>query len=244
MLCRRIRRILSVAFGISILCVVVGLYTELDHTKKVNTELTQKIQVMENDKVQFENEILTLNKTVDSLKRMEFKFIYPAGMEFDLSTEIKEGENGYYAEVKINGLSANAGMVTNFKINGSQYDLSLTEFDLLARTVRAESGGMSEQANIATANVVLHRVDSSLYPNNLYDVIHQPHQFEVVDRGTYYKQPTDKAISATVQALNGVDVVPNALGFWNAELVPAGHELWQYPIAYKIDDHVFSRLDS
>ncbi len=62
MLCRRIRRILSVAFGISILCVVVGLYTELDHTKKVNTELTQKIQVMENDKVQFENEILTLNK--------------------------------------------------------------------------------------------------------------------------------------------------------------------------------------
>lgn len=231
------------ALGISMLCITSGLYTELQNTRKVSAELTQQIQVMENDKARLENEILTLNKTVDNLKGMEFKFIYPSGMEFDLSTEIKEGENGYFAEVKINGLSANAGMATNFEINGSQYDLNLNEFDLLARTVRAESGGMSETANIATANVILHRVDSDLYPNSVSDVIHQPNQFEVVDRGTYLQQPTDKAISATAQALNGIDVVPGALGFWNAELVPAGHELWQYPIEYKIDDHVFSRLD-
>ena len=134
-------------------------------------------------------------------------------------------------------------MATSFEINGSCYTLDLTEFDLLARTVRAESGGMSESANIGTANVILHRIDSELYPDSVAEVVHQPHQFEVVSVGTYTKQPTAKAVSATVKAMNGVDVVPNALGFWNADTVPADHELWSYPILYKIDSHVFSRLD-
>ena len=243
MLCRRIVRILTTTFGIAMLCIIVGLGTELEKTKQTNKELIQNVQLLVNDKAQLENEISTLNQTIDNLKGMEFKFIYPAGMEFDLNSEIKEGENGYYAEISINSITANAGMATNFKVNGSSYSLNLKEFDLLARTVRAESGGMSDKANIATANVILHRVDSSLYPNTVTSVIHQPYQFEVVDRGTYLKQPTQKAINATVQALNGVDVVPNALGFWNAELVSADHELWQYPILYRIDDHVFSRLD-
>lgn len=243
MLSKTVRRMVFVVCGVIMAGCIYALSNDLENMREINRELQGNIEELTENKAQLENTISTLNQTVDNLKGMEFKFIYPTGMEFDLSTEIKEGENGYYAEVIINGLSANAGMATNFKINGSQYDLSLSEFDLLARTVRAESGGMSETANIATANVVLHRVDNDLFPNNVYDVIHQPYQFEVVDRGTYLQQPTDKAVSATVQALNGVDVVPNALGFWNAELVPAGHEVWQYPIMYKIDEHVFSRLD-
>lgn len=239
----------AVIKAVFVLCGVIMagcIYTQredITKLKQINAELQVNTEELTQSKAQLENEISTLNKTIDNLKGMEFKFIYPTGMDFDITAGVKTGENGYYAEISINSVTANAGMATDFEINGSEYTLSLNDFDLLARTVRAESGGMSEQANIATANVILHRVDSELYPDSIYSVVHQPYQFEVVDRGTYLQQPTDKAIVATAKALNGVDVVPSALGFWNAEVVPAGHELWKYPVLYRIDDHVFSRLD-
>lgn len=243
MLSKNIKRILIVMCGSVMLGCMIGLANINKKATAVNQNLQEQIQILTEDNAQLENKILTLNQTVDNLKGMEFKFIYPTGMELDVVPEIKEGENGYYAEIQVNGLSANASLATSFSINGSQYSLNLKDFDLLARTVRAESGGMSEQANIATANVILHRVDSGKYPDTVSDVIHQPYQFEVVDVGTYYQQPTQKAISATAQAMNGVDVVPSALGFWNASLVPAGHELWKYPVIYQIDEHVFSTLE-
>ena len=243
MLRKTIKRILLVVCGAVLLGFIVGLVAIVKKERKVNQNLQDQIHILTSDKAQLENQISTLNQTVDNLKGMEFKFIYPTGMTLDVVPEIKEGENGYYAEIMVNGVSANASMATNFSINGSQYSLNLKDFDLLARTVRAESGGMSEEANIATANVIFHRVESDLYPDNISDVIHQPHQFEVVSMGTYLQQPTEKAVSATVKAMNGVDMVPTALGFWDADAVPAGHELWNYPIIYRIGSHVFSRLD-
>lgn len=211
-----------------------------EQAQEYTTKIEEMSEKYEAELISKQNEISSLSEKVNRLSNIQFKFLYPSGMEFDIETVLKEENGVYYAESNIKSVTVNANMATAFNIEGSSYSLSLAEFDLLARTVRAETDILQDEANVATANVILHRVDSDLYPDTVSQVIHQPNQFEVVDNGSYYKEPTAKSIRAVAQALNGVDYVPNALGFWNASLLPAGHELHQYSIMYRIGEHVYS----
>lgn len=245
MLSKKVRRIIDVA----VVTTIIGLAGGLSHTitegvkaKEEKVQLEQRLGELLGKLDSAEKELSNAKSTIVRATTPEFRVYTPAGVDLTVTTALVEEEGSYYADVKITGVSTTASMASNFMVEGSRYSLNLADFDLLARTVRAETGGMSHEANVATANVVFNRLDSDLYPSSMWDVIHQPYQFEVVDVGTYNQPPTEKAIRATADAMNGVDVVPNALGFWNAEIVPRGHELWQYPIAYRIDEHVYSTL--
>lgn len=210
-------------------------------TKAVIAEYESRIVSYEEQVNSLSEQSSSLKQEIDSLLGVEFKIQTPAGIELICESSLNTVDGKWSADIVVTDISVSATMATNFDIVGSQYSMSLRDFDLFARTVRAESGGMTLDSNVAVANVIQHRVDSPRFPDNYYDVIHQPFQFQVVEYGTYLQPPTNKAITAVAQAMNGVDYVPNALGFW-ADYVPPTHELWQYPVTHKYGSHVFSPL--
>lgn len=59
------------------------------------------------------------------------------------------------------------------------------EVYLLAHLIEAEAGDQDLYGRRLVADVVLNRVDSSAWPNTIYDVIFQPYQFSVIFDGAF-----------------------------------------------------------
>jgi len=80
---------------------------------------------------------------------------------------------------------------------------------LLGRVIRNESGNQPMAGQIAVANVLLNRVNSPVFPDNLYDVIHQPGQFP----GTTREPPDEDSLIAAKLCLEGAVTVGDAYWF-------------------------------
>ena len=52
-----------------------------------------------------------------------------------------------------------------------------SDLDLLAAIIYCEAGNQSREGKVAVGAVVMHRVYSDSFPNNIYDVIYQSGQF-------------------------------------------------------------------
>ena len=81
--------------------------------------------------------------------------------------------------------------------------MAYSERELLARIVQCEAGGEGYNGMKAVASVVMNRVNSPQFPNNIWDVIHQSGQFEDCYTScwdlsnTYYSyQVTDSVVQA------------------------------------------------
>lgn len=83
----------------------------------------------------------------------------------------------------------------------------------LSHIIYAESGNQPLEGKIGVGNVILNRVNSSLFPNTIYEVIFQRNQFTPASSGSIYKQPNAESIIAAKLCLEGVTVLPNALWF-------------------------------
>ncbi|MBO5930412.1 MAG: cell wall hydrolase [Clostridia bacterium] len=99
-------------------------------------------------------------------------------------------------------------------------DRGYTDDDLywLSRIVNAESQGESMIGKIAVANVVLNRVRSNLYANNIYEVIFDRNygvQFTPIINGTIYHKPLGDSIVAAKRALRGENHAGESLYFLN-----------------------------
>lgn len=87
----------------------------------------------------------------------------------------------------------------------------------LSRIISAESGAEPLNGQIAVGNVVLNRVDSDTFPNTITDVIFDrvnAVQFEPVENGTVYNSPTAQSIEAAMRALDGENIIGEALYFY------------------------------
>ncbi|MBU8907406.1 stalk domain-containing protein [Desertibacillus haloalkaliphilus] len=90
------------------------------------------------------------------------------------------------------------------------------DLELLAKLIQAEAGSESFQGQVAVANVVVNRKNSSSFPNSIAEVIMEPRQFTPVTNGSInHVVPSDQAYLAAQQALLGVNYVSNALYFFN-----------------------------
>ncbi|GAB6179707.1 cell wall hydrolase [Desulfotomaculum defluvii] len=89
------------------------------------------------------------------------------------------------------------------------------DLDLLARLVTAEAGGEPLEAQIGVAAVVINRVQSSIFPNTIRDVIYAPNQFSPVRNNWINKPATSNAIKAAQAALQGSDPTNGALYFFD-----------------------------
>lgn len=98
------------------------------------------------------------------------------------------------------------------------YELSDDEMEVLLRIVEAEAGSEDEDGRLLVANVVLNRVESDRFPDNVTDVVFQQSggvtQFSPVASGRYYKvNVSEETVSAVGRALMGEDISQGALFF-------------------------------
>ena len=104
--------------------------------------------------------------------------------------------------------------------NGTEIELdaampvSLEDFDALCKIVHSEAGSEDIEGQIMIANVVMNRVQSDIFPDDIQEVITQVGQFEPVSRGGYFSaQPSKTTREAVMRALNGEDLSQGALYF-------------------------------
>jgi len=96
---------------------------------------------------------------------------------------------------------------------------STSDVDLLARLITAEAGGQSYNAMLSVGAVVVNRVQSSLFPNNISGVINERsygyYQFTPVLNGMINKPASQAAINAAYAVLKGTDPTNGALYFYD-----------------------------
>ncbi|MDE1381224.1 cell wall hydrolase [Bacillus licheniformis] len=125
---------------------------------------------------------------------------------------------------------------TKVKVNTNVNTSS--EVDLLARLVRAEAESEPYSGKVAVAEVVLNRVESSQFPNSIYDVIYQSGQFSPVSNGSINQPADSESIQAAKQALGSGSNIGDALFFYNPATA-TNHWLDSKATKAVIGNHVF-----
>lgn len=89
------------------------------------------------------------------------------------------------------------------------------ELDLLARLIFSEAGSdwCSDKMQQYVGSVVLNRVQSAYFPDNMYDVIYQNGQYSVVSNGAINKTPNDRAYETAKYLLINGSVLPSNVIF-------------------------------
>ncbi len=85
----------------------------------------------------------------------------------------------------------------------------------LGQIIHAESGNQPLEGQIAVGNVILNRVNSPIFPNTVYEVIHQRGQFTPVSNGTISLKAKPLSLVAAKLVMEGVNVAGNSLYFIN-----------------------------
>lgn len=120
-------------------------------------------------------------------------------------------------------------------------DISQSDLDLLARVIYAESRGEPYRGQVAVGAVVLNRLKSPDFPNNIRDIIYQKGQFSSVDDGQINLIPNSTAYRAARDALKGIDPSLGALYFYNPETAKSLWWLSTREVTVKIGNHVFAK---
>lgn len=126
--------------------------------------------------------------------------------------------------------------------SGSNYNLSQSDLDLLARLVSAESGGESFSGQVAVAATILARLRDPRYPNTIPGIVYQVdngcYQYSPVLDGRINQAASASAYKAVQSALSGVDPSNGANGFYNPAKT-TNQWVRSHPVTAVIGDHVF-----
>lgn len=112
-----------------------------------------------------------------------------------------------------------------------KYDIGAEDYEILLRIVQAEAGGEDEDGKLLVANVVLNRVVSDKFPDNIYDVVFQQSkgvtQFSPVASGKIWSVIiSDETIEAVNRALEGEDISQGALYFASRKYADSDKMKW------------------
>jgi hypothetical protein len=122
-----------------------------------------------------------------------------------------------YVEVSLDTGKATVVKKKTTKKTGTVYSATSDEVKLLAAIAQCEVGGVSEKCMTAVAAVVLNRVKSSLYPNDIKSVIYQRSQFGPASSGKLARRLANgvsaSATRAAKAALNGSDPTNGGMYF-------------------------------
>lgn len=110
-------------------------------------------------------------------------------------------------------------------------DVSDQDVDTLMRIVEAEAGGEDRKGKLLVANVVINRVKSRRFPNNVTDVVYQKAknvtQFSPVSNGFINQvKVSEETREVVYSALKGEDVSNGALFFMARKLVAPENAAW------------------
>lgn len=115
------------------------------------------------------------------------------------------------------------------------------EKDLMARLVRAESESEPYAGKVAVATVVLNRVDSDGFPDDIHSVIYQDRQFTPVSNGEINKPADPQSVKAVQEALAfDRSTGAGSLFFYNPATATS-RWLDSRPTTLVIGNHVFKK---
>ncbi len=112
----------------------------------------------------------------------------------------------------------------------------------LSRIIEAEAGGEILEGKIAVGNVVLNRVADKRYPNTIYGVIFDFKngiQFTPAYTGTVYNTPSKESIIAAKMCLEGYEIIPDVLFFFNPRIATSNWISQNRTFAARIGLHDF-----
>jgi N-acetylmuramoyl-L-alanine amidase len=116
------------------------------------------------------------------------------------------------------------------------------ELDLLARLVRAEAQTEPFEGKIAVACVVLNRVESSLFPDTIKEVIYEPGQFQPISNGEIHEPADEDSIAAVKEALTEKrNIVPESTLFFYNPDIATSRWLDSRSTTVVIGQHVFKK---
>lgn len=126
-----------------------------------------------------------------------------------------------------NTIEINEVSVDDEKPDISVCSLTFDEYKEFAALVEAEASSEDLNGKILVANVVLNRVKSNIFPNDIYSVIHEPGQFDPAEY-LEYVVPSHAAKEAVMRALSGPDSSGGALYFQKSKATEWGDKKYLY----------------
>lgn len=101
------------------------------------------------------------------------------------------------------------------------------ELDMLSRIIYAEAGSdcISDEHQQLVGIVVINRINDPRFPDTMEEVIMAKGQYDCIRNGSYYKQPSERAIENAKKVLCGEVVAPSNL-IYQAEF-PQGYEVYK-----------------
>ena len=147
-------------------------------------------------------------------------------------------QNGLSADGQVGKKTAAAmGVSLTGAISAALYQES--ELSLLARLVSGEARGEPYIGQVAVAAVVLNRVRSDEFPDTISGVIFQPGAFDAVWDGQFDMTPTDSAVRAARDAMNGWDPTGGCVYYYNPSTA-TNEWIWTRQVQLTIGRHAFA----
>lgn len=133
--------------------------------------------------------------------------------------------------------AAAMGLTLTGTISAALYRES--ELSLLARLVSGEARGEPYIGQVAVAAVVLNRVRSDEFPDTVSGVIFQPGAFDAVWDGQFDMTPTNSAVRAARDAMNGWDPTGGCTYYYNPATA-TNSWIWSRQVQLTIGQHAFA----
>ena len=187
--------------------------------ESINKEATAGIDLMESEESELLFSVVSIEEDLDV-----------SAEDYSLyNEEVAETENAEMTKLEIPQVYVVPVAKATKATKNTKAGIKLTEadLDLFERIVYCEAGAEDMVGMILIANVIINRVNSNKYPNNVTDVILQKGQFSPVGSGWVYRcTPSAQAKLAVQRALNGEDYSQGAIGFFNRRLAKKSTATW------------------
>ncbi|WP_410511322.1 spore cortex-lytic enzyme [Paenibacillus sp. BR2-3] len=120
-----------------------------------------------------------------------------------------------------------------------KHSLNIYEMDIMAKIIYSEARGEPYTGQVAVGAVVMNRIQSNQFPNNIKDVVFQPGAFTAVDDGQFWLIPNRTAYLAALDAVRGWDPTNHSLYYFNPDTATSSW-IWTRSQNLKIGKHIFA----
>lgn len=121
-----------------------------------------------------------------------------------------------------------------------KHSLNREELDILAKVIYSEARGESYTGQVAVGAVVMNRLQSGQYGDNIKDIVFQKGAFTAVADGQYWLKPDSTAYMAAQDAVRGWDPTNNSIYYFNPKTATSKW-IWSRPQTVQIGNHIFAK---
>lgn len=118
--------------------------------------------------------------------------------------------------------------------------LNREELDILAKVIYSEARGEPYVGQVAVGAVVMNRIQSGQFGDNIKDVVFQEDAFTAISDGQYWLTPDSTAYMAAEDAVRGWDPTYDSLYYFNPKTATSKW-IWTRPQTVQIGNHIFAR---